>query len=133
MQIVDSREFEVLALAPEGSSMRLSKGAEFIFINDDVQAPKITGHLSHLAPTTEAFIMEPILTSVTGGPLAVYEDDNGHLVPNSPVFKVRGTPLENTIPRRTQRGIVKIKAEAQSPATALWRSIIRVLIRETDF
>ena len=133
MQIVDSREFEVLALAPEGSSMRLSKGAEFIFINDDVQAPKITGHLSHLAPTTEAFIMEPILTSVMGGPLAVYEDDNGHLVPNSPVFKVRGTPLENTIPRRTQRGIVKIKAKAQSPATALWRSIIRVLIRETDF
>jgi len=71
--------------------------------------------------------------SVTGGTLAVNEDENGYLIPNSPVFKVRGTPVENTTPTRTQRGIVKIKAKAQSPATALWKSIIRVLIRETDF
>jgi len=133
IQIVDTREFEVLALAPEESSMRLSKGAEFTFINDDVQAPKITGHLSHLAPTTEAYITEAILTSVTGGPLAVHEDENGYLVPNSPVFKIRGIPQENTVAQRTQSGIVKIKAKPQSPATALWRSIVRVLIREIDF
>ena len=133
MQIVDPHKFEVLALAPEGSSMRLSKGAEFTFINDDPKAPKIKGRLNQMAPTTEAYITEPILASVTGGPLAVYEDENGYLVPNSPVFKVRGTPSINTVPRRAQRGIVKIKAKAQSPATALWRSIIRVLIRETDF
>lgn len=133
MQIVDPHKFEVLALAPEASSTRLSKGAEFTFINDDVQAPKITGQLNHLAPTTETYISEEILTSVTGGTLAVNEDENGYLIPNSPVFKVRGTPVENTTPTRTQRGIVKIKAKAQSPATALWKSIIRVLIRETDF
>jgi len=133
MKIVDSREFEVVALAPESSSMRLSRGAEFTFINDDVQAPKVRGHLSQLAPTTEAYITEPILTSVTGGSLAVYEDENGNLVPNSPVFKIRGSPIQNGLPRRAQRGIVKIDAKAQSPAKALWRSIIRVLIRETDF
>ena len=133
MQIVDSREFEILALAPESSSVRLSKGAEFTFINDDVQASKITGYLSHLAPMTEAYITETILTSITGGPLAVYEDEYGQLVPNSPVFKVRGTLEEKAIPRRAQRGVIKIKAKPQSPATALWRSIIRVLIRETDF
>ncbi len=133
MQIVDSRNFEVLALAPEVSSRRLLKGAEFTFINDDVRAPKVTGVLSHLAPTTEAYITEPILTSVTGGSLAVHEDKDGLLVPNSPVFKVRGTPLENITPARAQRGVIKVKAKAQSPATALFRSIIRVLIRETDF
>jgi len=113
MQIVDKTEFEVLALAPEGSSGRLSVGSEFTFINDDPQAPKIEGHLKQMAPTTEAYILEPILTSMAGGPLAVHEDD----MP----------------PQRTQRGIVKIKAKAQSPATALWKSIVRVLIRETDF
>lgn len=133
MQIVDIREFEIIALAPENSSMRLSKGAQFAFINDDVQASKITGQLTHLAPTTEAYITETILTSVSGGPLAVHEDENGQLVPNSPVFKVRGTPQSNTIPKRTQRGILKIKAKPQSPARALWRSMVRVLIRETDF
>ena len=103
MQIVDPQNYEVLALAPEGSSARLSNGAEFTFVNDDVRAPRITGYLSHIAPTTEAFISETILASVTGGPLAVYEDDNGNLVPNSPVFKVRGAPLKNATPGRAQR------------------------------
>lgn len=133
MKIIDPSVFEVLALAPEESSRRLSKSAEFTFINDDVQAPRIAGQLTHLAPTTEAHITEPILTSVTGGSLAVHEDENGYLIPNSPVFKLRGSLDTNTMPQRAQRGIVKIKAKAQSPATALWRSIIRVLIRETDF
>ena len=133
MQIVDSSEFEVFALPKEDSSMRLSEGSEFTFINDDVRAPKITGQLSHLAPTTEAYITEPILTSVTGGPLAVHENDNGQLVPNSPVFKVKGTPESASVPQRSQRGVVKIKAKRQSPATALWKSTMRVLIRETDF
>ena len=133
MQIVDKTEFEVLALAPEGSSGRLSVGSEFTFINDDPQAPKIEGHLKQMAPTTEAYILEPILTSMAGGPLAVHEDDAGYLVSNSPVFKVRGIPNTETTPQRTQRGIVKIKADPQSPAAALWKSIVRVLIRETDF
>lgn len=133
MQVVASQEFELLALPPEDSASRLTAGAEFTFISDDVQAPKITGTLNHLAPTSEAFIMEPILTSQTGGSLAVNEDKDGQLVANRPVFKVRGIPKTPDMPARTQRGIVKIKAQAQSPAAALWRSIIRVLIRETDF
>ncbi len=133
MKIVNPTEFELLALPSEATSMRIAKGAKFTFINDDVLAPRITGYLSELAPTTEAYITEKSLTSVMGGTLAVNEDENGYLVPNSPVFKVRGTPSNTTLPRRTQRGIVKIKAKAQSPATALWRSVLRVLIRETDF
>jgi len=70
---------------------------------------------------------------MTGGPLAVHEDEDGKLIPNSPVFKVRGTPISKIFPARTQRGIVKMDVKAQSPATTLWRSIVRVLIRETDF
>jgi len=59
--------------------------------------------------------------------------EKGYLIPSSDDFKVRGNPVKNAIPRRTQRGIVKVKDKAQSPATALWRTIMRVLIHETDF
>lgn len=133
MQVVESKNFELLALAPEDSASRLTTGAEFIFISDDVQAPKITGKLNHMSPTSEAFITDSILTSVAGGSLAVNEDEDGQLIANKPVFKVRGLPQTNAVLTRTQRGIVQIDAKAQSPAIALWRSIVRVLIRETDF
>ena len=133
MRVVDRNKFELLALPTEDNAPRLKEGADFTFISDDVQASKITGQIIHLAPTSEAFISEPILTSITGGPLAVNEDEDGQLIANMPVFKVRGAPQAESIPERTQRGMVKIKAKPQSLATALWRSIVRVLIRETDF
>ena len=133
MRLVSQNQMEMLALPTEKSAVRLALDAKFTFISNDATASKITGHLSHLAPTSEAIINEPILTSVTGGPLAVNEDKDGHLIANTPVFKVKGTPDNNTILARTQAGIVKIKAKAQSPATALWKSIISVLIKETDF
>ena len=133
MRVVDSDKFELLALPTEDSATRLAQGAEFTFISDDVQASKIKGQLIHLAPTSEAYISESILTSVNGGSLAVNENEDGQLIANIPVFKVRGTPETDRIPTRTQRGIVKIEAKPQSLASALWRSIVRVLIRETDF
>ncbi len=133
MRVIAPGEYELLALASEAHAARLSAGADFIFISDDARAPKITGRLSHLSPTSEADITERILTSQAGGPIAVHEDKSGQLVANSPVFKLRGTPSPTARPARAQRGIAIIKAKPQSPASALWRSVVRVLIRETDF
>ena len=133
MRIVSQEQMELLALPTEKSAARLSVEAKFTFISNDATAAKVTGYLSHLAPTSEAIIVEPILTSVTGGPLAVNEDKDGQLIANTPVFKVKGIPDNNMILARAQAGIVKIKAKAQSPATALWKSIVSVLIKETDF
>ena len=123
----------MLALPREDHAGRISNAAAFTFISDDFQKSKITGHLDRLAPTSEAVISEAILTSIAGGALAVHEDENGFLITNNSVFKVRGSTQDSSPLARAQRGIVKIKATPQSPAQALWRSIIRVLIRETDF
>ncbi len=133
MRVISQEKLELLALPPEDSAGRLALGAQFTFISDDANAPKIQGYLTRLAPTSEAIITQTILTSAGGGPLAVNEDKDGGLIANSPVFKVRGAPKDGLEITRSQRGIAHIKAKAQSPATALWRSIVRVLIRETDF
>jgi len=124
---------ELLALPKEEEALRLTQTAKFTFISDDVTAPKITGRLSSLSPTSEAIIQEKMLTSIVGGPIAVNENKDGHLIANTPVFKVRGTPNTQANLARAERGIVKIDASPQSPAQALWRSVMRVLIRETDF
>ena len=133
MRIVQLDTQELLALPKEEEALRLTQTAKFTFISDDATAPKITGHLSSLAPTSEAVIQEKMLTSIVGGPIAVNKNKDGHLIANTPVFKVRGTPHIEANLARAERGIVKIKASPQSPAQALWRSVMRVLIRETDF
>ncbi len=133
MRLVAKDDFEMLALPREDMAARLKNGASFTFISDDLRAPRLKGELHHIAPTSEAAISQKVLTSLAGGPLAVHEDDDGHIIADNAVFKVRGRPEDFAILARAQRGVVKIEAEAQSPAQALWRSIVRVLIRETDF
>ena len=133
MRIVCLETQELLALPKEDDAMRLSSNAAFTFMSDDGIAPKITGRLTSLSPTSEAVIHDKILTSVIGGPIAVNKDKDGQLIANRPVFKVRGTPDAHSQSGRAERGIVKIKASPQSPAQALWRSVVRVLIREVDF
>ena len=132
MQIVSSRSQNLLALPYDIEAMRLENNAPFIFISDDPAAKSIKGYLTAIAPTSEAIITEDILTSINGGKVAVNADENGQLLAHVPVFKVQGQAHGHSYLSRAQRGIAKIKARPQSPAQALWRSIIRVLIRETD-
>ena len=133
MRLVGQNDYEMLALPAEDMAARLEPGARFTFISDDLGLRAISGQLHHIAPTSEAVISQKILTSLAGGPLAVYEDSDGSIIADNAVFKALGRPDDFAILARAQRGIVKIDAKAQSPAQALWRSIIRVLIRETDF
>ena len=133
MRIVSPQSQKLLALPGDIEAARLSNEAAFTFISDDPAAETIKGRLTAIAPTSEAIITDKVLTSVSGGRVAVNIDENGDPLAHVPVFKVWGQTQGQSYLSRAQRGIVKIKAKPQSPAQALWRSIIRVLIRETDF
>ena len=133
MRIVSPQSQTLLALPNDIAVARVSENASFLFISDDAAARPIKGHLTSLAPTSNPVITDTVLTSIAGGKIAVNTDENGHLLAHVPVFKVQGRAQDNMSLSRAQRGIVKIKAAPQSPARALWRSVIRVLIRETDF
>jgi len=133
MRLVSTAPQSLIALPKEIEASRLRENASFIFISDEVTAAKIKGKLTSIAPTSEAVISDTVLTSIAKGPLAVNVDKDGQLIANSPVFKVRGRIEAEAELIRPHRGIAKIEARPQSPASALWRSVIRVLIRETDF
>jgi len=133
MRIVSAQSQTLTALPNDIEAVRLSDDAAFTFISDDAAAKPIKGRLITLAPTSEAVITDTLLTSIAGGKIAVNSDENEKLVAHTPVFKVQGKAHGKAHLSRAQRGIVKIKAKPHSPAKALWRSIVRVLIRETDF
>ena len=133
MRIVSERAQTLTALPDDIEATRLSDDASFTFISDDAAARPIRGRLTALAPTSEAVITDTLLTSIAGGKIAVNPDEKEQLLAHRPVFKVQGKAHGSLHLSRAQRGIVKIEAKPQSPAKALWRSIVRVLIRETDF
>jgi len=133
LRLTSPKAERLIALLNSLDATRLSQNAPFTFISDDASAKPIKGHITKLAPTSEAIITDRILTSVAGGSVAVNVDENGHLLAHTPIFKVQGRANNEAHLTRSQRGVVKIKATPQSPASALWRSVIRVLIRETDF
>jgi len=132
LRLINPKGAELIALPKEDDARRIKTGAAFRFIPDDIHYKTIDGQLSDLAPTSAAIITERLLTSQYGGPLAVRPDTNDALIPNHPVFKVKGIANEATSIREI-RGIVHIQAEAASPAQNIYHSVLRVLIRETDF
>lgn len=133
MRIVSAQAQNLIALPSDIEAARLSENAAFKFISDDASAEPVKGRLTAMAPTSEAVITDMLLTSIAGGKIAVNPNENEQLLAHTPVFKVQGKAHGKVHLSREQRGIVKIKATPQSPARALWRSVIRVLIRETDF
>jgi len=133
MRIVSPHSQTLLALPNDIEAARLSENAAFTFISDDASAEPIKGRLTALASTSEAVITDTLLTSIAGGKIAVNPNEDGQLLAHVPVFKMQGLADGETHLSRAQRGMVRIKAKPQSPAHALWRSVIRVLIRETDF
>ena len=133
LRLVSPQVQNLIALPNDRDAARLQEHAHFIFISDDASARPVKGVITALAPTSEAVISERLLTSIAGGSVAVNLDETGQLLAHVSVFKVQGQADQTSPLSRAQRGRVHIKAVARSPAQALWRSVIRVLIRETDF
>ena len=132
LRVSNPQSVELIALPSEHHADRLSLGGDFTFISDETGQPKRRGQLTHLAPTADIYVSEPLLTVVGGGPIAVSEDKDGRAVADIPVFKVSGhMPSEHLL--REQRGVVRIDAKPRSAARAVWNSTAGILLRETDF
>ena len=132
LRVSDPSKVELIALPSEKQAYRLAKGNAFIFVSDQAGRPKRNGELAQLAPKTDIYVTEPVLTVMGGGSIAVTEDDDGHAVADIPVFKVSGL-LPNEQLLREERGVVRIKAKPRSAARSVWNSTMGILLRETDF
>jgi putative peptide zinc metalloprotease protein len=132
LRVSDPSNVELIALPSEKHAARLVSGNAFVFISDQAGRPKRDGKIDKLAPTTDIYVTEPILTVIGGGPIAVTEDEQGHAIADIPVFRVSG-PLLGERVLREERGIARIEAEPRSAARTVWNSTMGILLRETDF
>ncbi|WP_409432420.1 HlyD family efflux transporter periplasmic adaptor subunit [Litorimonas sp. RW-G-Af-16] len=132
MRIVDPSRVELIALPREVDAARLQAGASFTFISDQLGAAKQKGQINLISPTAEQEITAKELTVIGGGALAVTENMAGELIADIPVFRVQGH-VEGFTQSRLDRGVVKLRATPTSPAKSVWKNVMKVLLRETDF
>ncbi|WP_417796592.1 HlyD family efflux transporter periplasmic adaptor subunit [Terasakiella pusilla] len=125
----------VEAFVAEEEWARLEKGATAWFIPEELGLPRQKLVVVDIAATaTRRLDFAPELTSPYDGPIAAYSGQNNALTPAKAVYRVVLSSTEDrTSPRYVARGTVRITADAQSPASALWRTALTFFIRETGF
>ncbi len=76
-------------------------------------------------------VLYPELASTMGGPLGVYKDTNGRLVPEHAVYRVLCRVEDRDFSGRFVVGHATLEADPRSLASLIWNNFIGLLIRES--
>ncbi|MGH1419770.1 MAG: biotin/lipoyl-binding protein [Hyphomicrobiaceae bacterium] len=121
---------EAKAVVGEDSLWRVRKGAEGTFIADDPLQPSRPVRLNEISYAGTQNLDIPYLASVYGGPVAVEEEDDNDLRPvRGSYVATFSTPVSNV--KYATRGVIHVEGIAESFASAVWRQVMRVFVRET--
>ncbi|MEM7069061.1 MAG: hypothetical protein AAF478_09270 [Pseudomonadota bacterium] len=113
---------------------RLREGATGNFIPDDLSRSSFPVRLSDIPSTAATHIDIPELADRYGGKIQVTEDAEGKLGPVSTLYSVSLDPMSfDGDLNQSIRGMVLLNASRQSLAGNAWRSVKRVLLRESTF
>jgi len=126
----------------ENDLQRLDVGRPARFIPDDLSGGSVEVRLEALAIAGSTAIEIAELASHFGGPIAVRASrragENRQLVPTHGAFPIKGRVIPNdpapghaSRPPRIVRGMLHIDGIPESYASAAWRQVVRVLIRES--
>ena len=118
-------------LVTESEVSRLTEGTDAVFIPDDAKGASVRMKLTSIAQVNEKRMVEPSLADVYGGPIPVV-DDKKEIAPRSAMFAIT-LEGDGDRPAMITRGIVRLSASAESPASRVWRQVARVIVREQGF
>jgi putative peptide zinc metalloprotease protein len=76
---------------------------------------------------------DPALSSTRGGPIPARDGENGKLIPESAVYRIRLVPSESMVMDRMELASVRIEAEAESLVARFWRHVWGIALRESGF
>lgn len=131
--IIDPSEAELKGLVAETEIARLEKRQSAEFFPDDFFREPIQGTVVEISQTNMNRFKTPYLASLYGGEVAVREDDEGNLVPESSVYEVR-ISAEGQLPSaQVVRGVVHVQGHRRSFARRTYDLVASVLIRESGF
>ena len=129
-RVVDGREVHAVGYLGEQDVWRLRTGAVAKFVPEDPLLAPRHGRLSEIERTGARSLELPYLTSVFGGAVASDHGADGEIRPRSGRHLVR-VRLEGEAPWRAIRGTLHLSGESESMLAAIWRQVLRVLVRES--
>ncbi len=125
---------EIRAFANETEVHRIQTGDSARFIPDDLATDSVSAEVTDVALADAPVFDLVSLASEYGGPIAVRVDpEDGSLVPEDSVYPIRLAASEPTSQRRLLRGVVHIRGEARSFASAAFSTVASTLVRESGF
>ncbi len=118
---------------PEDDLRRVSPGAQGRFISEDPGRSNLAVSVTEIDATGSEYLSLEALASDQQGPVAVRRDNTGA----QPVHGHYGIRLAATEPVNTPsqplRGTVQLQGERRTLASALWRQLAAIGIRESGF
>ena len=113
---------------------RVQAGAQARFIPETPLAPAVEAVLTRVSNASATQIEQAELAVPNGGSIEVLTDGRGvHLVPTAAYYHlaldVAAAPV--VPPTMRQRGVVHITGLAESVVSAVWRHVLKVLVRES--
>ncbi len=127
--VVSASRIKAKAFVEEEDLWRVKNGSEGLFISDDPQQAAKKVRLEEVSYSGTQSLDIPYLASTYGGPIAVEQDGEKKPRPVDGTYLVMFSADEASLQKAT-RGVIHVGAEAESFASAIWRQVMRVLIRE---
>ncbi|MEL7049839.1 MAG: HlyD family efflux transporter periplasmic adaptor subunit, partial [Pseudomonadota bacterium] len=132
VRVVSQDRSEAHGYLHEDDLRMVQAGAEAVFTPEDPLLPSRDGQIVSIGRTGEQSLDLLYLCSVYGGAVASDRDDGDAITPRAGRYFVRveldGAPMERVV-----RGTLLLDGKPESFASAAFRRVMQVLIRETGF
>jgi putative peptide zinc metalloprotease protein len=130
--IVAERAVIVAGFIEERDVWRIRAGADAKFIPDVPLAQPVPITLDEIAPTGTATIDIPELASPNGGPIETLPDSSQGQIANAAHYRLTLSATgDHQVPHMELRGTVYIDGASESLFARLYRSVVKVLVRES--
>jgi len=132
VHLMNPQEMVVQAYATEEQQVRLASDTEGWFYADDPAREPRRGRVQDLRQVDESQFALTYLASVYAGPVPVRKDEQGHLKPETSIYRVT-LDVDDAGEAWTQavRGLVHVEGESRSVVRQLWEHVGAVFIRES--
>ena len=130
--LINPQRLVVHAYATEEQQVRLTAGNAGWFYADDLERQPRYGKIQDLRHLDESQFTLNYLASLYSGPVAVRQDDQGKLTPESSIYRVT-LEVEDAgeVWKQAVRGLVHVEGESRSVVRQLWEHIAAIFIRES--
>lgn len=118
----------------EGDLSRVERGNRARFVPEDPARASLALEVVRISPDAARSLELAELADANGGPVATSPSGAGRHEPAHAIFPVELAAVgSSAAPQQSVRGTVVIQGRRQSLAGAVWRSVARVLVRESSF